>query len=249
MNSLIRLLVRETLIQENESPLVRAANEGYAVFQIEGPVTKLAIIYSPELLFYFTENSKTYDDINLSIKRSHQVDRCIVRAAVSYGRSSNKNGPCWNSSVIKYSVAASKPLNMPKVGPAAYEAAMWYSKNHTLAPDRGSVSKKAEKVWDRYLTRSNNNGITSKEFDDIGDPITPAVDDDCDIYQGRNSINRAYTLQSKPEGLEILERNHQKCIDEFEEKYNNDLYEYDRNALGSAFRSLSIRLFDSEYSE
>ena len=146
MNSLIRLLVRETLIQENESPLVRAANEGYAVFQIEGPVTKLAIIYSPELLFYFTENSKTYDDINLSIKRSHQVDRCIVRAAVSYGRSSNKNGPCWNSSVIKYSVAASKPLNMPKVGPAAYEAAMWYSKNHTLAPDRGSVSKKAEKV-------------------------------------------------------------------------------------------------------
>lgn len=263
MSNLVRLLVRETLIQESESPLVRAANEGYAILHssknstglnelklggaLQRPASSsgIAIIYSPELLFESIQYSKSIFDIRKSISRSIGMNRCIVRAAVSYGGSGV--APCWGSSVVKYSVAASTPSNMPKVGPAAYEAAMWYSKNHMLAPDRGSVSNKAEKVWDRYLARSNNNGVTSKVFDDINNPQTPDYDDDCHVYQGKDSINRAYRLQSKPEGLETLEKNHQKCLDELKEKYDNDTYEFDETSLITSLRSLSIVLFDSEY--
>lgn len=62
-------------------------------------------------------------------------------------------------------------------GPLMYDIAM--SQNKGLMADRNSVSDNAEKVWDRYMLRSD---VTNLPLDDVEDPQTSTPDDDAELH-------------------------------------------------------------------
>jgi hypothetical protein len=241
-HSLLRSLIRETLLQESDSPTARAASAGYAVV-VHSPAgdDSRVIIYSPEFLFDALEDAKDLDKNFRWVVRDSLYERCIVRSTVAYREPLPEEGPCWGGSVIVNSVAAQDGVGyLPSVGPAAYEAAMWYSSDHRLAPDRDNVSSSAERVWSRYRGRAGS-GVEALDFDDIESPQTPDPDDDCRLH-GREALDHAYSLAAKPAGLDALERNHAGCVERLERDHG-----VDEGTLTSALASLSVRLFGEIY--
>jgi hypothetical protein len=93
------------------------------------------------------------------------------------------------------------------MGPAAYEAAMWYAGG--LTSDRMETSRAAGRVWLNYKERSASGDIESLPFDDLNDPKTPPPNDDC-VMQDREWLNYSYKLKSPPPGLGEMEGNHEK---------------------------------------
>lgn len=68
-----------------------------------------------------------------------------------------------------------------------------HSKGKTLFSDRTSVSADAAGVWS-YIYK-NTDKEDRKQFDDIKNPKTPPISDDCEINrQGRNVLNYAYDV-------------------------------------------------------
>ena len=219
--SLLRSLIRETLLQESDSPTARAAAAGYAVAKVNQSYTATVVmIYSPKILFEILDGLDDPSSENIKhAVRDSLLETSIVRSAVEYEPASiyPEAGPCWDSGIVSYAVSATDDPDLPRVGPAAYEAAMWYSKDHTLTPDRDSVSSSAERVWSRYSGRVGK-GVDAFEFDDVNRPQTPEPDDDCWLHDS-DALNHAYALDAKPAGLDSLERNHKECIEKLEREY------------------------------
>jgi hypothetical protein len=245
-NSLLRSLIRETLLQESDSPTARAAAAGYAVARGESDST-VVMIYSPKILFEILDglDDPSSENIKLAVRDS-LLETSIVRSAVGYRSADDSpwaavpSGPCWDSGIVSYAVSANDDPDLPRVGPAAYEAAMWYSKDHTLAPDRESVSSSAEKVWSRYSGRVGK-GVDAFEFDDKDDPKTPEPDDDCWL-QDSDVLNHAYALDAKPAGLDSLEKKHKECVKKLEREYFYSGFYFTLDIL-----SLSENLFQKNY--
>ena len=243
-HSLLRSLIRETLLQESDSPTARAAAAGYAVARGESDAT-IVMIYSPKILFEILDGLDDPKNIKLAVRDS-LLETSIVRSAVGYRSADDSpwadvpSGPCWDSGIVSYAVSANDDPDLPRVGPAAYEAAMWYSKDHTLAPDRESVSSSAERVWSRYSGRVGK-GVDAFEFDDKYDPKTPEPDDDCWLHDS-DALNHAYTLDAKPAGLDSLEKKHKECIKKLEKEYFYSGFYFTLDIL-----SLSKSLFQKNY--
>jgi hypothetical protein len=243
-HSLLRSLIRETLLQESNSPTARAAAAGYAVVKIGNESSARVMIYSPQILFDVLDEvvGPTLASMRKAILESI-TDSCVLRASVRY--SVPARGVCWDSSVVSNSVAAADGAgDLPRVGPAAYEAAMWYSRNHRLAPDRLEVSSSAEKVWKKYRRRETSGEVESLEFDNVDNPKTPSPKDDCIVHDDKERpvIDRAYSLKAKPPGLTELENKHSEVA----EKLLSD-YGFDEGTFNSALDSLFTRLFWKNY--
>ena len=102
------------------------------------------------------------------------------------------------------------------MGPVVYELAMWLTGG--LASDRFTVSADAASVWRRFELRTKD--VINEPFDDIDDPKTPPVDDDCIIQREREKrqhLDSSYKLKEKPSGLDEMLRRHE----EFEEFCND----------------------------
>ena len=224
-HSLLRSLIRETLLQESDSPTARVAAAGYAVAKVNQSYTATVVmIYSPKILFEILDGLDDPSSENIKhAVRDSLLETSIVRSAVGYRSADDSpsaaeaRGPCWDSGIVSYAVSANDDPDLPRVGPAAYEAAMWYSKDHTLAPDRESVSSSAERVWSRYSGRVGK-GVDALEFDDKYDPKTPELEDDCWLHDS-DALNHAYALDAKPAGLDSLEKKHKECIKKLEREY------------------------------
>lgn len=246
----LRRLIRETLL--SESPTARAAAAGLALLAWSRGKTSGVIIYSPDVLFELIDNlvidlnGETPDVTEIrKVIRDSLHETCVVRSAVSYA-SPPSHAPCWGAEIVQYSVSADDGLSRDgKMGPAAYDAAMWYAHAHSLAPDRSLVSTSAERVWKRYSQRAEGGDVIELPFDDLENPKTPEPADDCYVYgPSRQSLDSAYYLKSKPDGLASLEQRHSETI----EKLYSD-YEFDEVELESALHRLAAQLFDSQYEE
>jgi len=198
---MIRQLIREMLLQEAQSPIMRAASMGLAVCVVGSPDSAgHIIIYNPQIIYRL---AKATVDAGLPIDPDLILDSIdeepIVRSGVGW---TTEPEPCNGAKVV--TKAAS--VDGSGMGPSAYEAAIWYTGG--LASDRLETSRLAGHVWSRYYDRED---VERSPFDDIDDPQTPPVEDDCHL-QDRPYLNYSYKLRSKPPGLDVLERNHEECL-------------------------------------
>lgn len=217
---MIRQLIREMLLQEAGSPTANAASQGLAVIVSGDPkLQATVIIYDPMILKRKIESIAAGPGndpakkarIARSAADTFEEDRePAVRAAVNYivPLKDEYIGQCYGTGVIKASLSWYKT----GLGPAAYEAAMWYAGG--LSSDRGEVSSKARGVWKTYKSRADSGEIDALPFDNYENPKTPQPEDDCMVYGGgkRSPLNFSYRQKSKPPGLDELERNHQEFL-------------------------------------
>lgn len=218
------------VLLESQSPTARAANAGLAICVTGSPDSAgYLMIYDPGIIYRLV---KEYRGARLPIDQNLVLDSIdeepIVRSGVRW---ITEPDPCNGAKVITKaaSVAGSG------MGPSAYEAAIWYTGG--LASDRLETSRLAGSVWSRYYDRED---VEKSPFDDVDDPRTPPVEDDCHI-QDRQFLNYSYRLKSSPPGLETLEKNHRDC-----EKF------CERNKIGNLPYHLSQlfkMIFDNRISE
>jgi len=201
---LIRQLIREMLLQESMSPTSKAASAGLAVCVVGSPESAgHLMIYDPNIIYRLSkEYEREKTPISLfghnMIYDSIEADP-VVRSGIGW---TAEPEPCNGAKVVTKaaSVAGSG------MGPAAYEAAIWYTGG--LASDRLETSRLAGHVWSRYYDRDD---VVKSPFDDIDDPKTPPEEDDCH-FQDRDYLNYSYTLKTEPPGLRTLEKNHEDCM-------------------------------------
>jgi hypothetical protein len=223
--TLLRKIIREVLLPESVSPTATAAAMGMAVCLTKGYV----IIYDPKILISAIENVQDLEEIP-GVIESTLEDEPVVRAGVRYSHSS-AGGPCNRSGIVMQSAS----WEGSRMGPAAYEAAMWYAGG--LASDREETSRSAGRVWKRYKNRAEDGELESIPFDNIEDPKTPPIEDDC-VMQDKLWLNSSYRLWEKPEGLAEMEARHHAAISQI-----SDLG-YSINRLEPALRSQFSSIFD-----
>lgn len=197
---MIRQLVREMLLQEAQSPTAKAASSGLAVCLVGSPESAgHLMVYDPGIIYRLT---KEYRGARLPVDYNMILDSIdeepIVRSGIGW---TTEPEPCNGAKVV--TKAAS--VEGSGMGPSAYEAAIWYTGG--LASDRLETSQLAGHVWARYYDRDD---VEKSPFDDVDDPKTPPIDDDCHL-QDRPFLNYSYRLRSPPPGLDVLEQNHEKC--------------------------------------
>ena len=232
---MIRQLIREMLLQEAQSPTARAAAQGMAVCVVGDPtLDAYVMIYDPNLLVrYVTDVAGDGVPVDDVVEDSIDVDP-VLRAGVTLWHS--QDGHCYGKGIIGR--AASVPGS--GLGPAAYEAAMWYAGG--LTSDREETSDLAGGVWLKYKQRADSGEIDALPFDDLTNPQTPPTEDDCEM-QDRDWLNYSYRLKSKPPGLDELERNHKAVLPIIKKK------KYPVDKLPWKLRQLFLMLFDQRMSE
>jgi hypothetical protein len=195
---MIRRLIREILLQEAQSPTLKAANAGLAVCVVGSPENSgLLIIYDPEIIYRLVREHKEADIHNILIYDSI-YEEPIVKAGITWNES---HDPCNSAKIV--SKAAS--VDGSGMGPSAYEAAIWYTDG--LASDRIDTSRRAGQVWSKYYDRDD---VKKSPFDNVDEPQTPPKEDDCE-FQDKPFLNYSYQLKHAPPGLSVLEKNHEKC--------------------------------------
>jgi len=197
---MIRQLIREMFLQETVSPISRAENAELAVCVVGSPESAgHLMIYDPNIIYRL---AKEYKGAGLTIDHSMIHDSIeedpIVRSGIGW---TTDPDPC-NGAKMVTKAASVKGSGM---GPAAYEAAMWYTGG--LTSDRIETSDLAGYVWSMYYGR---NDVIKSPFDDVDDPQTPPKEDDCQ-FQDRHYLNYSYRLKSAPPGLMSLVKNHNDC--------------------------------------
>lgn len=118
---------------------------------------------------------------------------------------------CYDHAQVRSSAA----VNGSKMGIVAYDAAMFYATQDYggLFPDRESLSGAAKSVWKKYDARTD---IEKLKFDDIKNPKTPPLEDDCDVYDENDEyLNYSYVMKKKPQHLDVLEQNHELAKQKF----------------------------------
>ena len=207
----LRSIIRATLLQES-SITQRAADLGFAVCVTGSPGSAgHLMLYDLQLLKNLVQsyiNSKTKESFENVLFKS-QFRNKIVQAGIAWNPIEE---PC-NYAKIVQNVAS---IEGSKMGPVVYELAMWLTGG--LASDRFTVSADASSVWRRFELRTKD--VINEPFDDIDDPKTPPVDDDCIIQreqEKRQHLDSSYKLKEKPSGLDEMLRRHE----EFEEFCND----------------------------
>lgn len=119
---------------------------------------------------------------------------------------SSLKAPCYGAWMISAS-AADKGF-----GPLLYDIAMATSPNHTLIPDRRTVSDSARNIWKFYLERRKD--VQKLPLDNFKDPKTPDKNDDCQVYDdwSAEELDYAYRSPNIPQGIQGLFSNHQKFM-------------------------------------
>jgi len=233
--SVVRKLVREMLLRESQSPTARAAAQGMAICTVGDPkIQAYVLVYDPKLLVrYVTDVSSDGIPVDDVVEDSIDVNP-VVRSGVTIFH--EYDGSCYGKGIVRK--AASVPGS--GMGPAAYEAAMWYADG--LTSDRQETSRLAGSVWFRYKQRADAGELDALRFDDVSDPQTPPPEDDCAL-QDRDWLNYSYRLKSKPPGLDELEKNHKAVLPIIKKK------KYPVDKLPWKLRQLFMMLFDERMSE
>ena len=226
---MIRQLIRE-MLQESVSPTSKAADQGLAVCTVGDPKTAGSLmIYDPAIIDASLAGDETGDGFGAQNIFDTLYENPAVRAGVTWQIGDT---PC-NAAKIILRAASAEGSGM---GPAAYEAAMWYTGG--LAPDRTEVHSSAANVWKRYYARPD---VEKLPFDDVENPETPPPDDDCEMHEERPYLNYSYSLPREPAGLAKMEAAHELCMQKCKELGIENL----QYGLMLLFRGL----FQARYSE
>ena len=104
------------------------------------------------------------------------------------------------------------------LGPAAYEAAMWFTK--LLMPDREGVSTDAEAIWEKFAQRDDVERIKLTPLRPLGPNKKPKFyDETTDCYQlNTDELDSAYRMLSKPNGLDAAMDRHEAIMKRLADK-------------------------------
>lgn len=194
------------------SPIDKAINKGLGLTVLTRENGGLVIVYDAKNIIDIFEHYKKYDPDKISepYKVMDILERNIdVLAGVRFSKPDYSKGECNNA----YEVINSASKKDSKLGPSAYEAALFYFNG--LAPDRLTVKPGAEKVWSIYNKRADSGEVEKKPFDDIDSKQKRTPDDtsdDCVLHKGKDHLNYSYNIKSRPSGLKELEDNHVKVL-------------------------------------
>ena len=245
--SKIRKIVRNLLKEELSDPTIRAAQAGLALCHFVSRRQTFVCLYDPQIIFRGIES----DEI-----KKHAVIRDSLKAVIELAPadSFDTNG----ANPITISVA--KPNS--KMGPAAYECALWIAQKQRfekvkkdkqgfaetlpggVTPDRESVSDSAQSVWKNYSSR---NDVESYRLDDIDDPVTPNKWDDSFVHKNEHDyLNKSYVLKNEPAKFKELVNNHENFFRTLHQM-NTTTSQWYENNLTLYFERESASMFNQYY--
>ena len=196
------------------SPIDRALGKGLGLHVQADKDGGWVIVYDAKKILDAIENLKEKNPESLEpynvMYTLEGYQKIEVLAGVVFSKSDSTKGECNNA----FQVTNSASKEDSKLGPTAYEAALYYLDG--LAPDRFVVKPGADKVWSIYSKRADSGDVTKDPFDDIdaGDEKKTPDDtsDDCILHKGKDHLNHSYDIEAKPSGLQELENNNVKVI-------------------------------------
>lgn len=198
-------------LNEN-NPIAKAVGKGLAISTQIRRGQGVVVVYDAQKIidtfeFYKKHKPESISEPYMVIDiLSRNID---VLAGVRFSKPRYNRGECNNS----YEVTNSASKENSKLGPTAYEAALFYLNG--LSPDRMVVKPGAEKVWSIYNKRADSEEVEKKPFDDLDSDQKQTPDDtsdDCLLHKGKDHLNYSYDIDSKPSGLKELEDNHVKVL-------------------------------------
>lgn len=168
IRTLVRFIVESAVTGEQAT-----SNELALVRQKEGHVI-VYVLYDPRAVNQFIESSD-YPKMNLSPHLDNMVYGFLAVQP--------HEGGCWDASEIKNAAAKQG------YGPLVYDLAM--SDSNGIMPDRISVSKDAQNIWQFYAKKRSD--VSRKKFDDFNEPKTEESNDDCTLVDDpTDTLNYAY---------------------------------------------------------
>ena len=196
------------------SPIDRALGKGLGLHVQADKDGGWVIVYDAKKILdaieYFKENDTKFSELYNVMSTLESYQKIEVLAGVVFTRSTSTKGECNNA----FQVSNSASKKDSKLGPIAYEAALYYLDG--LAPDRFVVKPGADKVWSIYSKRADSGDVTKEPFDDIdadAEKRTPDdTSDDCVLHKGKDHLNYSYDIEAKPSGLQELENNNVKVL-------------------------------------
>ena len=200
-------------LNEN-NPLDKAVGKGLGIYLAMQKDHGIVVVYDAKKILDKIEFWKKYEPSNLAeptrimdILDGYAI--IDVVAGVRFAKPHWGKGECNNALEVINSASKEKS----KLGPTAYEAAMYYVDG--LTPDRMIVKPSAAKVWSIYSKRADSENIEKEPFDDYDSDQKKTPDDtsdDCALHKDRDPLNYSYNIESKPSGLQELEDNHAKVL-------------------------------------
>jgi hypothetical protein len=211
------------ILFEYSSKMKSAIDRGFALSTFEvSQGENIVVIYEPKIIEFFAEKKGEGQTLTKSFKslNTGDIQKMGVVAMIQYSNSSGLTLSTKKSkkSKIKY---VNRSAALGGTAPLIYDSAIWYSGG--LASDRGSVSPRAQGVWNVYKTRSDVE-------------IIPLEDHRGNTENGVTDF--AVKMLLKPEGLSDLEKSHDEFAQHLDETYEIDEFE-----LNGALYSIASLLF------
>jgi hypothetical protein len=206
-----------SVLKELSSPVAKLLDSHFACSFIKGEDDYYtATIYDPQALAKAINKFDSVKDLSDYFIADYEKKsgETIMIASVDFCKPDESTiGKSWDA----FEVATSASNQDLKLGPVAYDIAMYYASKlgGGLMSDRKTVSPKARSVWKNYM--SNRDGIEKKELDDKKNPKTaPKIDDS--KLQNSEELNFVYNMNEKPPGLDHLEKNHKLFLQLWKER-------------------------------
>lgn len=216
-NKVLESFILSVIKEQLSSPVEKASNTNFACSLIEGDDEYYTVtIYDPQALEKAISKFDNVEELSdyFIADFEKKIDEIIIVASVDFCKpETTKVGQSWDA----FEVATSASHPKYRLGPVAYDIAMYYASKYAggLMSDRKTVSSKARSVWKKYL--NDRPDVQKKEFDDKNNPRTETKVDDSKL-QTYDELNHAYQIKQKPQGLDRLENNHKMFLQTWHEK-------------------------------
>lgn len=240
--------LRRTL-NEAAKTIADAESQGLALI-IDGRNVIDFYLYSPDEFLRVLKSSR-YSTARLN----EAAAAALIGTITLTPHTKTKSGPCRNA----YQVQG--PAASGAFGPLMYDIAMSWAaqrRGSSITSDRvaghPATSRSAQRVWRHYATAGagTNGRVIALKFDDISDPQTPPLIDDCELSVDEPALNSAYTTES-PLDVTMLMQNHDACKTHVKKIFEQHAEElgtrsiYNPHAVANAFINSSSDFFDAQY--
>jgi len=162
-------------LSEGAISVAQAAQEGLAAIVTQELSGHEITLFRPDVLMAMIKDGA-------STKELVWGNEEFVVGSITFAKPTK--GQCHNANEV------SSPVAVKGYGPLLYDLAM--SMSPALIPDRyGDTTHSAQNIWNYY--KNNRSDISHRPLDDIYSPKTPPKDDDCEVIDGPDFLNYAYS--------------------------------------------------------
>ena len=225
--SLVRKLVNEMINESNDPP--PPENLGIVTFKYSFH-SKLTVIYSIPALDWSLSRL-----FGTSVPKPNPDD--LVISGVQWGKPNGEGGPCNYAYVVRRSATAFKDW-----GRKAYLAAL--AAAGEMGPDRDIVKPGAIKAWQRIIDAGY---VEAHPYDDIKNPQTPPLEDDCDLHPDMPILNASYNLKgSIPSDISEMQERGRRHFEILETHGGKEVVDMARKLIGIEYDTIFRKKYEGE---